>query len=210
MIVGNVKGATRNLGAPPDWDPKRDGRCDSLPVRDQPHSPGVHSMVSAWFPDEGELTALQRGAPVYLTVIGITHPAVSIAVGSAAAVGERHAERDPSDPTPPRVAAAPTPDPSRRKGCLSMKIDDGELSIRIGVEALAIAVEGSPMLERGEDFVGPKVTDPDRFARELLNELEREDEDGANAIHRAFDQAAVAAIEDGAEGIRLASDEDDG
>ena len=100
MIVGNITRATRNLGAPPDWDPKRDGRCGSLPVRDEAHSPGVPRMVSAWFPDAGELAALQRGAPVYLTVIGPVHPAVSIAVGAAPAAGERQAERDPSDSTP--------------------------------------------------------------------------------------------------------------
>lgn len=103
MIVGLIARTTRALGAPSDWDPKRDGRCGALPVRDEQHSPGVPRMVSAWFPDAGELAALQRGAPVYLTVIGPVHPAVSIGVGAAPTVGERHAERDPSDRTPPRT-----------------------------------------------------------------------------------------------------------
>ncbi len=106
-----------------------------------------------------------------------------------------------------RLATASSEDP--RKADLAMEIIGGKLVISIGVEALAIAVEGNPMLEEGIDGDGPKVTDPDRFATELLHALQDEDEQGTNAVHRVIDEAALAAVESGAEGIRLASDEED-
>ena len=90
-----------------------------------------------------------------------------------------------------------------------MEIAGGKLVISIGIDALAVAVEGNPLLEEGEDFDGPKVTNPDRFASELLGALRDEDEEGANAIHRVLDQASLAAVENGAEGIRVAGDEGD-
>jgi hypothetical protein len=81
MHAGRIAGATRNLGAPADWDEARDGPCGCLPIRDSMHSPGVPAMTSAWFPTLEEIEQLQRGAPIYLQVIGAVHPAVSVFVG---------------------------------------------------------------------------------------------------------------------------------
>lgn len=91
-----------------------------------------------------------------------------------------------------------------RKALLSMEIAAGKLVISIGVEALAIAIEGGPMFEEGT-----AVTDPDVFAREVLTALQDEDEEGTNLIHRAFDGAAEVAAENGAEGITFPDEEDD-
>ena len=40
-------------------------------------------MTSAWFPTAEEIARLIEGAPIYLTIIGATHPPVSMSVGDA-------------------------------------------------------------------------------------------------------------------------------
>jgi hypothetical protein len=82
MLAGRIDGATRNLGAPRDWDEQRQGRCGSLAVRHEETTAGP-AMTSAWFPTEEEIARLRAGAPVYLTVIGESHPPVAMAVGPA-------------------------------------------------------------------------------------------------------------------------------
>lgn len=82
MHIGRVAGATRNLGAPRDWDPAKDGICGGLPIRDEPHSPGVNRMVSAWLPTPEEIALIVAGAPIYLGVLGIEHPPVQLFVGN--------------------------------------------------------------------------------------------------------------------------------
>lgn len=81
MHIGRVAGATRNLGAPKDWDEAKDGICGSLPIRDEPHSPGVNRMVSAWLPTMEEIALMVAGAPIYLSVVGTSHPPVWVFVG---------------------------------------------------------------------------------------------------------------------------------
>ncbi len=68
MEIGRILGATRNLGAPPDWDKDKAGPCVGLPIRDEPYAPGANRMVSAWFPSEDELKLIAAGAPIYLYV----------------------------------------------------------------------------------------------------------------------------------------------
>ena len=88
MHIGRITSATRNLGAPADWDPSKDGVCGGLPIRDEPHSPGVNRMVSAWFPTPDEIALIQNGAAIYLAVIGTAHPPVSLYVGNPPPEGE--------------------------------------------------------------------------------------------------------------------------
>jgi hypothetical protein len=38
-------------------------------------------MTSAWFPTPEEIERLRDGAPIYLTVLGRSHPPVGLAVG---------------------------------------------------------------------------------------------------------------------------------
>lgn len=91
MEIGRITGATRNLGAPANWDPATDGHCGGLPIRDAPHSPGVNSMTSAWIPTPNELERLAAGAPIYLVVLGVTHPPVALTIGDPPPVGELEA-----------------------------------------------------------------------------------------------------------------------
>ena len=87
MHIGRIAGATRNLGAPADWDPEKDGTCDVLPVRDDPYGDGSNRMISAWFPTMEEIAAMLRGAPIYLSIVGTAHPPVMLIVGEPPAEG---------------------------------------------------------------------------------------------------------------------------
>lgn len=78
MQPGKIDGATRALGAPPDWDPTRDGECDTLEIRDVDSTPP--RMESAWYPSDEEKRLIMEGKPVVLTVWGLTHPPVSVNV----------------------------------------------------------------------------------------------------------------------------------
>jgi hypothetical protein len=81
MIAGRVSGATRFLGAPPDWDEARDGICTGLAIKDQPTGDGVNCMISAWQPTAEELERLNAGASVLLWVVGSVHPPVMVTAG---------------------------------------------------------------------------------------------------------------------------------
>ena len=79
MIIGRIRGATRELGKPVDWDEHHpDQKCGSLAVVDIPASQGRPMMISAWFPTPDEVKLLQAGQPVYLSVWGTAHPPVGL------------------------------------------------------------------------------------------------------------------------------------
>lgn len=82
MHVGRIIGATRNLGAPRGWEKDKHGICGGLPIRDELTTAGP-GMTSAWLPTPEEITQIQAGAPIYLTVLGSVHPPVSMQVGVA-------------------------------------------------------------------------------------------------------------------------------
>lgn len=97
-----------------------------------------------------------------------------------------------------------------RHDTLKCDIEDGVLTLRIGVEVLAKAIKLDPDLteydEAKGDWVEPEITDVDAFAEEVLTELIAESEDGTTLIHLALDTAAMNAIESGAEHFKLADD----
>lgn len=79
MQPGKIDGATRALGAPPDWDAATQGECETLTIRDVVLM-HTHAMQSAWYPSEEEKQAIVQGRPIILTVWSRTHPPVSIDV----------------------------------------------------------------------------------------------------------------------------------
>jgi hypothetical protein len=79
-------------------------------------------------------------------------------------------------------------------------IEDGRyIVIRVAIEALPAVVEGA-WASGGLD-TRFKVTDPAAFAKELVIEINQEDEAGTTAVHKMFDFSINMAIEQGAEGI---------
>lgn len=91
MEIGRIQGATRVLG-------KSQGYY-GLPIRDEaknlgdlPHmlhtlqndsvtGPDTPTMVTAWIPSPDELAALAAGAPLYVSLVGIAHPPISVTIG---------------------------------------------------------------------------------------------------------------------------------
>jgi hypothetical protein len=75
---------------------------------------------------------------------------------------------------------------------LIVKVARGRLVISIGVGVLASAFETI------EETV--KVTDPLKFAKGVARELEREEEDGTNALQSLLDTTCMGVCESGGEG----------
>lgn len=85
MHIGRIDGATCVIG-------KSQGYL-GLPLRHvsvncSVGGDGTPAMESAWFPTPAEISAIVRGAPVILRVIGEKHPPVMLEVGIAPPVGE--------------------------------------------------------------------------------------------------------------------------
>ena len=81
---------------------------------------------------------------------------------------------------------------------LNAFVENGVLTIEIGVDALAFAClhEGSGMRFRHEDYV---ITDNTGFAKDVVRSLLSEAEDGSSMLTALFDKAIEHAIDDGAE-----------
>lgn len=78
MIIKMIEGVTRVLGVSQGYR--------GLPVRDELQNtpvdgPQTPMMVSAWEPTPDELERLNRGALVYLRIVGKSHPPVRLEVG---------------------------------------------------------------------------------------------------------------------------------
>jgi len=76
MISKRIEGATNYLGAPPGWDPERDGHCSHLAIRRE-----GNVCYSAWEPTPEELAKLNAGGSVILGVVG-GQPPVSLSVAA--------------------------------------------------------------------------------------------------------------------------------
>ncbi len=85
-------------------------------------------------------------------------------------------------------------------------IENGAIVIRVSLAALPQVVEGAWALHALDKRW--KLTDVPTFAKELVHELNREDEQGTTMIHRMFDTAINEALEQGAEGIEEHEDQD--
>ena len=85
---------------------------------------------------------------------------------------------------------------------LSMEIKDGQLVISIGINTLAFAT--------GVYITDFKIINNEGFAKDILNELDAEEEDGSTMVHRMFDTAANNAIENGSEAVEeISGDQED-
>lgn len=76
---------------------------------------------------------------------------------------------------------------------LQTKIVDGKLVMSIGVDVLAFAQNNN------NQFDGFDVINAEGFAKDVLAELEREEEDGTTKVHELLDEAMEAAHANGSE-----------
>lgn len=85
-------------------------------------------------------------------------------------------------------------------------IERDSVVVRFPIEALAEALEGAWAMRKID--VRYKVTNAAALAKEFVNALNDEDEQGTTLIHEMADQAFVDCIEAGAEGIDEHEDQD--
>lgn len=91
------------------------------------------------------------------------------------------------------------------QNCAVAIIENGTITIRVPINNLAAIVEGA--WASGALDMRFKVTDEDAFARDLIGELNREEEDGTTPIHRLLDAMINEALESGGEGIEEHEDQ---
>jgi hypothetical protein len=96
--------------------------------------------------------------------------------------------------------------PHPKDAPLTVKIEDDQLVIRIGIDTLAFCFENSninmPYDEKVMDF--PKVETichPLEFAKDVRLMLLDEREDGSSVLTDLLDKACVAAVNDGSLGV---------
>lgn len=83
----------------------------------------------------------------------------------------------------------------------SVAIEGDQLVIRITTECLLHAVTCAPGWP--VDYKGTPISiqDGTLLIQEMIHELQREDEQGSNQMHRLLDQAALDAINNGSEAV---------
>lgn len=90
---------------------------------------------------------------------------------------------------------------------LSIAIEDDQLVIRVGVECLLNAIPLADTWPMNSDGSPVAILDKEQFLKDLISELERENERGENVLHLAIDQAATEVTEQGYESVALADDD---
>ena len=96
-----------------------------------------------------------------------------------------------------------------RKRPFTVRIERGELVFRIGVDTLKIAADTCPLFYNSEkDRSDVIVTDPDVFAKDVITELEHEEEDGSTPLSDVLDKAMSDAVEGGSLGVVLPGDDE--
>jgi hypothetical protein len=96
---------------------------------------------------------------------------------------------------------------------LRVEIENGDISIRLPISVLRMAVYWSPELSKydpeGGEHKRPTITDAKVFAGEVVRALRDEGEDGSTIVTRMFDTAFCDAIDNGADGIHFPGDDDE-
>jgi hypothetical protein len=83
-------------------------------------------------------------------------------------------------------------------------IEGGEIRIRVPIKLIPKIVSCS--ISAGYMAEGAKVIDATRFAKDIVNALNDEQEDGTTPVHVLLDTAFEKAIEDGSQGVELTKD----
>lgn len=86
---------------------------------------------------------------------------------------------------------------------LTIEIIDDKLVISIGISTLLHAITFREDLFPDEETPKIKIVDENIFAKDVLFELQNEEEDGTTLVHKMFDEAGTNAMEQGSEGIEI-------
>lgn len=93
----------------------------------------------------------------------------------------------------------------------SVTIENDELVIRVGISTLAWAFdhmeENNPYSDELHDYEQKwRVSDPLEFAKDTVNELCREEEDGTTPLDLLFDKVMSEAADQGSLGVEECTD----
>lgn len=83
---------------------------------------------------------------------------------------------------------------------LSTRIEDSKLVIEIGISTLAFCLNQVLWNEGAEGEI--KVENEEEFAKDILQELDNEDEIGASILTDALDKAIKNAMDNGSLGLK--------
>ena len=93
------------------------------------------------------------------------------------------------------------------KSLVNVSIKKGLITITFGFDYLKHVAENAPDLEvvnyETGKFIPAKVTDQNVFAREIVEAILEEEEDGTNLVHKMIDTAIHNKTEYGCEGIDI-------
>lgn len=97
---------------------------------------------------------------------------------------------------------------NKRNTPLRAAYDDGELVIRIGVDALAGAISNGNDFHRFDDAKDEYIRDfaisnTAEFARDVALAMQHEAEDGSSPLTKFLDEMARVAIDDGSTGVEF-------
>ena len=87
---------------------------------------------------------------------------------------------------------------------LTYHVEGDRIAVYIGFDELAFAAANHPNFwdgESGDDVPNIKITDPAAFAREVVRQLNREEEDGSTLVTKLLDRAIEDAVGDGCDGV---------
>ena len=101
-----------------------------------------------------------------------------------------------------RLLTPTTAEPAELTNVLpTVAVEGDQLVIRITTECLLHAVTCAP--EWPVDYKGDPISiqNGTLLIQEIIHELQREDEQGTNQMHRLLDQAALDAINNGSEAV---------
>ena len=85
-------------------------------------------------------------------------------------------------------------------------VEGNSITIKLSFDNMKAAVLGYNMITETYDIIVVKDGEEAQFAKDVCDELNREDETGSTPIHRMFDEAFEQAIEYGA-GVEITEEE---
>lgn len=100
------------------------------------------------------------------------------------------------------VAQALAVEPSSHP--LDCRVEGKRIAVYVGFDELVFAAANHPAFwdgESGESVPNINITDPAKFALEVVRQLNHEGEDGSTPVTRLLDKAIEDAVGDGCEGI---------
>lgn len=97
---------------------------------------------------------------------------------------------------------------SKKLDPLSYKVVNGEIIIRMGIDTLAYCTQFLDDFKPYDDEAGDwvekfRVSDSLEFAKDVVSEMSREEEDGSTPLTDFLDKVCINALDNGSIGIEI-------